>query len=63
MGRMIVRTLLSVVDMKRDMIIERTQSGKVFAKNNITLIIKRVDRSHKKKAVTQQYLSILKHIR
>lgn len=34
MGRMIVRTLLSVAEMERDMIIERTQSGKVFAKQH-----------------------------
>ncbi|WP_413628350.1 recombinase family protein (plasmid) [Fructilactobacillus vespulae] len=32
MGRMIVRTLLSVAEMERDMIIERTQAGKQFAK-------------------------------
>ncbi|MFD1902268.1 recombinase family protein [Enterococcus termitis] len=32
MGRMIVRTLLSVAEMERDMIIERTQEGKEFAK-------------------------------
>lgn len=31
MGRMIVRTLLSVAEMERDMIIERTQAGKIFA--------------------------------
>lgn len=30
-GRMIVRTLLSVAEMERDMIIERTQAGKIFA--------------------------------
>lgn len=34
MGRMIVRTLLSVAEMERDMIIERTQEGKEFAKRN-----------------------------
>lgn len=34
MGRMIVRTLLSVAEMERDMIIERTQAGKVFAKQH-----------------------------
>ena len=34
MGRMIVRTLLSVTEMERDMIIERTQAGKVFAKQH-----------------------------
>lgn len=34
MGRMIVRTLLSVAEMERDMIVERTQEGKVFAKKN-----------------------------
>lgn len=34
MGRMIVRTLLSVAEMERDMIIERTQVGKVFAKQH-----------------------------
>ena len=34
MGRMVVRTLLSVAEMERDMIIERTQAGKVFAKQH-----------------------------
>lgn len=34
MGRMIVRTLLSVAEMERDMIIERTQAGKVFARQH-----------------------------
>ena len=34
MGRMIVRTLLSVAEMERDMIIERTQAGKVFVKQH-----------------------------
>lgn len=32
MGRMILRTLLSVAEMERDMIVERTQAGKEFAK-------------------------------
>ena len=34
MGRMIVRTLLSVAEMERDMIIERTHAGKMFAKQH-----------------------------
>lgn len=34
MGRMITRTLLSVAEMERDMIVERTQEGKIFAKKN-----------------------------
>ncbi|MCT4419297.1 recombinase family protein [Leuconostoc falkenbergense] len=34
MGRMIVRTLLSVAEMERDLIIERTQAGKIFAKQH-----------------------------
>lgn len=34
MGRMIVRTLLSVAEMERDMIIERTQAGKIFTKQH-----------------------------
>ncbi|NKC67352.1 recombinase family protein [Vagococcus fluvialis] len=34
MGRMILRTLLSVAEMERDMIIERTQEGKAYAKRN-----------------------------
>ena len=33
-GRMIVRTLLSVAEMERDMIIERTQAGKIFARRS-----------------------------
>ena len=33
-GRMILRTLLSVAEMERDMIVERTQEGKAFAKKN-----------------------------
>lgn len=32
MGRMIIRTLASVAEMERDMIIERTEEGKAFAK-------------------------------
>lgn len=34
MGKMIVRTLLSVAEMERDMIVERTQAGKSYAKKN-----------------------------
>jgi DNA invertase Pin-like site-specific DNA recombinase len=34
MGRMIYRTLLSVAEMERDMILERTQAGKVYAKQH-----------------------------
>ena len=34
MGRMVTRTLLSVAEMERDMIVERTQEGKMFAKKN-----------------------------
>ena len=34
MGRMILRTLLSVAEMERDMIVERTQAGKAYAKAN-----------------------------
>ncbi|MBZ1523869.1 recombinase family protein [Leuconostoc mesenteroides] len=34
MGRMIIRTLLSIAEMERDMIIERTQAGKIFAKQH-----------------------------
>ena len=34
MGKMIVRTLLSVAEMERDMIVERTQAGKRFAKQH-----------------------------
>lgn len=34
MGRLIVRTLLSVAEMERDMIIERTRAGKAFAKQH-----------------------------
>lgn len=33
-GRMIVRTLLSVAEMERDMIIERTQAVKIFARQH-----------------------------
>ncbi len=33
-GRMIIRTILSVAEMERDMIVERTQEGKAFAKRN-----------------------------
>ncbi|VTS13319.1 Resolvase protein [Enterococcus casseliflavus] len=34
MGKMIVRTLLSVAEMERDMILERTQEGKIYAKKH-----------------------------
>lgn len=34
MGKMSVRTLLSVAEKERDMILERTQEGKAFAKKN-----------------------------
>lgn len=34
MGRMIVRTLLSVAEMERDMILERTQAGKEYARKH-----------------------------
>ncbi|WP_086444237.1 recombinase family protein [Candidatus Enterococcus lemimoniae] len=33
-GRMIMHTILSVAEMERDMIVERTQEGKAFAKRN-----------------------------
>lgn len=33
-GKMIVRTLLSVAEMERDMIVERTQAGKIYAKKH-----------------------------
>lgn len=36
MGRMILRTLLSVAEMERDMIVERTQAGKAYAKKHKT---------------------------
>lgn len=32
--RMVTRTLLGVAEMERDMIVERTQEGKLFAKKN-----------------------------
>ncbi|WP_208423044.1 recombinase family protein [Latilactobacillus fragifolii] len=34
MGKMIVRTLLSVAEMERDMIVERTQAGKEYSKKH-----------------------------
>lgn len=34
MGRMIIRSLLSVSEMERNMIVECTQAGKVFAKQH-----------------------------
>lgn len=34
MGRMITRTLLSVSEMERDMIVERTQAGKEYARRH-----------------------------
>lgn len=34
MGKMIIRTLLSVAEMERDMIVERTQAGKEYSKRN-----------------------------
>lgn len=34
MGKMIVRTLLSVAEMERDMIVERTQAGKAYSKKH-----------------------------
>lgn len=34
MGRMMVRTILSVGEMERDMIVERTQEGRAFARKN-----------------------------
>lgn len=34
LGRLIVRTLLSVAEMERDLIIERTRAGKMFAKQH-----------------------------
>lgn len=59
MGRMIVRTLLSVAEMERDMIIERTQAGKVFAKQHNPNYKERRPK-RKKIAVTQPFLNILK---
>lgn len=34
MGRMIIGTLLSVAEMECDIIIERTQAGKIFVKQH-----------------------------
>ena len=59
MGRMIVRPLLSVAEMERDMIIERTQAGKVFAKQH-NPNYKEADPKEKKIAVTQPFLNTLK---
>lgn len=46
-GRMIVRTLLSVAEMERDMIIERTQAVKYLQANTIPTI-RRVDPKEKR---------------
>lgn len=62
MGRMIVRTLLSVAEMECDMIIERTQAGKIFAKQHNSNYKEGLPK-RKKTAVTQLSLNILKHIR
>lgn len=53
MGRMIIRTLLSVAEMERDLIIERTQAGKAFAKANN----KKYKEGRPKRKITPQYQS------
>ena len=59
MRHMIVKTLLSVAEMECDMIIERTQAGKVFAKQHNPNY--REGRPKKKKiAALWQSLNILK---
>lgn len=59
MGRMIVRTLLSVAEMERDMIIERTQAGKIFAKQH-NPNYKEGRPKRQKIVVIQPFLNILK---
>ena len=60
MGRMIVRTLLSVAEMERDMIIDVRRLVRYLQGNTIPTI-KKVDPKEKKIAETQLSLSILKH--
>lgn len=59
MGRMIMRTLLSVAEMERDMIIERTQSGKAYAKAHK----KNYTEGRPKRAITPQYKAIYEYLK
>lgn len=50
-GRMIMRTLLSVAEMERDLIVERTKAGRAFAKANN----KKYKEGRPKRKITPQY--------
>lgn len=62
MGRMIVRNLLSVAEMERDMIIERTQAGQIFAKQHNTNYKEGIPKRKKIAEITLS-LNIPKHTR
>ena len=58
MGRMILRTLLSVAEMERDMIVERTQAGKAYAKAHK----KNYREGRPQRVITPQYQAIYDYL-
>lgn len=58
MGRMILRTLLSVAEMERDMIVERTQAGKEYAKVHKP----NYKEGRPKRVITPQYQAIYDYL-
>lgn len=58
MGRMIMRTLLSVAEMERDMIVERTQAGKEYARKHKP----NYREGRPKRAITPQYKAIYEYL-
>ena len=65
MGRMVTRTLLSVAEMERDMIVERTQEGKMFAKRITRTLRKDVRKlqSLQRNATHMNFLFQVNHIK
>ncbi|MDO7806527.1 recombinase family protein [Lactiplantibacillus pentosus] len=58
MGKMILRTLLSVAEMERDMIVERTQAGKAYAKAHK----KNYREGRPQRVITPQYQAIYDYL-
>lgn len=65
MGRMVTRTLLSVAEMERDMIVERTQEGKCLQERIILISEKdvRKQQSHRRRGTHMNCLLQVNRIR
>lgn len=59
MGRMILRTILSIAEMERDLIVERTQEGKAYAKAHNP----NYREGRPKRAITPHYQAIYEYLK